>query len=150
MSKRNDKGEKPLKGQWWFPLTGEIKESEAWKCLSCRAVRILVESVPIGGKVQPWDWTSDEVFTIVYKDFKRYMGRNQFYEARKKLVEYGFFEEIDDGIPKDPKKKGLSQQKTKFRKDVKWRSISKVLKEEKDRKAHSEKMKKRFKDADFR
>jgi len=134
---KSKKSRKLIKGTF-FPFTRDLRESEAYKCLSCRAVKILIESVPIGGRAEPWKWTSDEIFTIVYKNFKRYMGRNQFYAARKELVDCGFFEVVDSG--------GLEQQKTKFRKDIRWQSISKVLKEEKDRAAQSERDKERFKD----
>ena len=136
--RRNKKKRKLIKGAF-FPFTRDLRESEAYKCLSCRAVKILIESVPIGGGAEPWKWTSDEIFPIVYKPFQRYMGRKQFYAARKETVDYGFFEVVDSG--------GLGHKKTIFRKDVQWQSISSVLKEEKDKKAHSEKMKRRFKDS---
>lgn len=146
ISKDRDKRKKLIKGIF-FPFTRDLRESEAYKCLSCRAVKILIESVPIGGRAEPWKWLTDEIFPIVYKPFKRYMGRNQFYAARKEIVKYGFFEEIDDGMPKDPRKKGLKHQKTKFRKSIEWQSISKEMEDERKTKEHSEKMKKIWKDA---
>ena len=142
---RDKKKQKLIKGTF-FAFTRELRESEAYKCLSCRAVKILIESVPIGGRAEPWKWLSNEIFTIPYKNFKRYMGKNQFYAARQEIVKCGFFEEIDDGMPKDPRKKGLKQQKTKFRKDIKWQSISKEMEDERKTKEHSEKMKKIYKD----
>jgi len=144
--KNGRKQEKRIKSKRFFAITKEMRYSEAYKCLSSNAVNILIEMHLKSD--EPWDWASYEIITITHKEVKdKIKGRNQFYAARQELVEYGFFEEVNDGIPKDPKKKGLGHQKTKFRKDIKWQSISSVLKDEKDRAAHSEKMKKRFKDS---
>jgi len=141
ISKYRDKKKPKLIKGTFFAFTRELRESEAYKCLSCRAVKILIESVPIGGRAEPWKWISDEIFPIVYKPFKRYMGRTQFYAARKETVDYGFFEVVDSG--------GLGHKKTKFRKDVKWQSISKEMEDERKTKEHSEKMKKIYKDAGY-
>ena len=81
-----------------------------------------------------------EEFTFIYKDIpKGKMGVNQFYASRENLVKLGFFVVISKG--------GLKRKRTKFIISHRWQSISKELKDEKDRASQSERDKKIWRDA---
>lgn len=134
MSKKKRVKRKKINGQF-TPITRAMRLSEAWRALSCRAVWIWIEMM---GK-----YKGDELekFPFPYKkEFKKYMGKRQFYAARKEVVDLGFFDVDEED------KGGLKRRRTKFKVSVRWKSISIKMKEEKDRAAQSERDKKLFKD----
>lgn len=126
MSRRNRR--QKIEGQF-FPITRGMRLSEAWKCLSPRAVYLYTELM---GKYKGDD---DEELSLTYGEVKGKMGRKQFYIARKELVKNGFFDVTDPG--------GKCHKKTKFKVSISWKSISIILKEEKDREAQSKRAKTR-------
>lgn len=129
---------KKIEGKF-FAITREMRMSEAYKRLSANAVNILIE-VSLKSK-RPWDWTDDEILTITHKEVEdKIKGRRQFYEARGKVIEWGFLEPIKGEEQK------VDRKKTNFRKSVSWKSISIMLKDEKDRAAQSERDKKRWRE----
>ncbi|MBA7616202.1 hypothetical protein ES703_23498 [subsurface metagenome] len=123
------KKKKEINGKF-VPLTLVMLKSEAWRQLSDRAVMLWTEMTMEFIRLKYNPKKDENQFAFSYGKVKERMSDKSFYRARKELVKGGFFDVVRHG--------GLEHKHTLFKVSSKWKSISILIKEKKDRKAQSE------------